>query len=104
MKNKKIISKKGSQKLQNTKKKKPLKRIKHEILSDYLHSIYEVEEFNEKINAVVEKLRAIRRRNSFDAIAVRGVSGMGMGFPISYLLKIPLINIRKIDQDQHYLD
>lgn len=85
------------------KRKPQKKRIKHEIRSDYLNSIYEIKDFTKKINYIVKELKVIRRKNPFDAIAIRGVSGMAVGFPISLLLKIPLINVRKPGLS-HYLD
>lgn len=80
--------------LKNMKKKKRSKQIEHEIKTSYLGRIYG-KEFLKVIPAAIKKLKALRKRNYFDAIAVTGTSGMGIGFPISFLLKIPIINVRK---------
>jgi len=44
---------------------------------------------------VVRKLKKLKGTLKFDAIAFTGNSGAGFGFPLSYLLKIPVINVRK---------
>lgn len=38
-----------------------------------------------------------RRKTKFDAIVVRGVSGMVIGSPVAYKLKVPLVIVRKAD-------
>jgi adenine/guanine phosphoribosyltransferase-like PRPP-binding protein len=74
-------------------KKKP-RPIKHEIKTDYLGSVYG-SDFLKKIPLAVKKLRALKKILKFDAIAFTGNSGAGFGFPLSFLLKIPVINVRK---------
>jgi adenine/guanine phosphoribosyltransferase-like PRPP-binding protein len=49
-------------------------------------------------------LRAVRRcegRKGFNMIAVQGVSGMAIGFPLALKLGIPIVVVRKPDEDSH---
>ena len=83
--------------------KKPVKKltqkIKHQIRSDYLGKVYG-QQFLELVPAAVKKLRAIKRKHPFDAIAFRGSSGAALAFPLSFFLKLPLIHVRK--EKSHY--
>lgn len=82
--------------------KKKLKRIvKHKIRTDYLGIIYNPS-FYKMITQATEIVKTFRKRHPFDAIAFSGSSGAAIAFPLSYILKIPLIHIRKITDDSHY--
>ena len=82
-------------------KKMPKKKtIRHEIQTEYLGKVYG-KEFLSLVPQVVKKLRAIKRKHPFDAIAFTGSSGAALAYPLSYLMKIPLIHVRKAD-DSHY--
>src|SRR5258706_474101 len=74
-------------------KKKPQK-IQHKIQTDYLGKVYSME-FLKLVPKAVKKIRAIKRKHPFDAIAFTGSSGAALAFPLSYLLKLPLIHVRK---------
>ncbi len=76
------------------------KTIRHEIQTDYLGKVYG-KEFLTLVPKVVKKLRAIKRKHPFDAIAFTGSSGAALAYPLSYLMKMPLIHVRK-DDDSHY--
>lgn len=76
-----------------SRKKKPQK-IQHKIQTDYLGKVYG-KEFLKLVPRTVKKVRAIRRRHPFDAIAFTGSSGAALAYPLSYLLKVPLIHVRK---------
>jgi adenine/guanine phosphoribosyltransferase-like PRPP-binding protein len=52
-------------------------------------------EFLKLVPRTVKKIRAIRRKYPFDAIAFTGSSGAALAYPLSYLLKLPLIHVRK---------
>jgi orotate phosphoribosyltransferase len=54
-----------------------------------------------KADSLAKQIEALRRRVPFDAIAVRGVSGYSVGFPVSYITGIPLIVIRKGTERSH---
>jgi adenine/guanine phosphoribosyltransferase-like PRPP-binding protein len=83
-----------------TKKKKTKKKIiRHEIQTEYLGSVYG-KEFLKLVPKAVKKLRSIKRKYPFDAIAFTGSSGAALAYPLSYLLKMPLIHVRK--GNSHY--
>ena len=50
----------------------------------------------------VKVLRQFHRKNSFDAIAFTGTSGAALAYPLSYLLGVPLICVRKSIRDNHF--
>ena len=50
----------------------------------------------------VKLLRLFRRKNPFDAIAFTGTSGAALAYPLSYLLGMPLICVRKSIRDNHF--
>jgi len=78
-------------------KKKPVKKatkITHQIRSEYLGKVYG-KQFLKLVPAAVKRLRALKRKIPFDAIAFRGSSGAALAFPLSYFLKVPLIHVRK---------
>lgn len=79
-------------------KKVPAK-IKHEIQTDYLGRVYG-KEFLTLVPLAVKKLRSIMRQHRFDAIAFTGSSGAALAYPLSYLMKLPLIHVRK--GESHY--
>ena len=61
------------------------------VRSEYLHCVYRPDELADlaaRVSAVVKKIKV-------DALVVTGVSGMAMGFPVSMLTHVPLINVRK---------
>jgi adenine/guanine phosphoribosyltransferase-like PRPP-binding protein len=47
------------------------------------------------------KIKKFRRKVSFDAIAFTGTSGAAIAYLLSFILKIPLICIRKSIRDNH---
>lgn len=75
-------------------KKAAAKKIVHKIKSEYLGKVYG-KQFLELVPKAVKKLRAIKRLYPFDAIAFRGSSGAALAFPLSFLMKMPLIHVRK---------
>jgi adenine/guanine phosphoribosyltransferase-like PRPP-binding protein len=83
------------------KKKKAVTREKivHKIQSEYLGKVYG-KQFLKLVPLAVKRLRAIKKKHPFDAIAFRGSSGAALAFPLSYFLKLPLIHVRK--GESHY--
>lgn len=75
------------------------KKIVHKIQSEYLGKVYG-KQFLKLVPLAAKKLRSIKRKYPFDAIAFRGSSGAALAFPLSYLLKLPLIHVRK--GESHY--
>jgi len=64
-----------------------------QVQSTYLHSVYDPEKFQRTVNTLVELMRP--HVEDFDAIAFRGSSGAALAYPLGFLLKKPLIHIRK---------
>lgn len=86
-----------------SKKKRPVAKKKkvHEIKTDYLHSLYS-KKYLKIVPAAVKKLRAFKKKHNFEAIAFTGSSGAGLAYPLSYLLKVPLIHVRKKNSSPNY--
>lgn len=74
---------------------------RHTIKTDYLGTVYEVNKFSRLVKKFATALKKFRLKNPFDAIAFTGTSGAAIAYPISAMLKIPLICVRK-DSRNHY--
>ncbi len=74
--------------------KKSQPRIHHEIQTEYLGDVYS-KQFLKLVPRAVKKLRSLKKKYHFDAIAFSGSSGAALAYPLSYLLKMPLIHVRK---------
>jgi hypothetical protein len=61
------------------------------IHSEYLHLVFDPEEYKETLVSVMNCLETIE----YEAIAFRGSSGAAVAFPLSLLVDKPLIQIRK---------
>lgn len=77
-----------------------MKKIRHVIRTDYLDRVYS-KKYLTLIPRVLKKAQQIRAKTPFDAIAFTGSSGAAVAYPLSFLLKVPLIHIRKKDGN-HY--
>lgn len=75
---------------------------KHTIKSDYLNSIYQVQDYKKLVTKTANAIKRFKLKNPFDAIAFTGTSGAALAYPISAMLKIPLICVRK--GTNHYGD
>jgi adenine/guanine phosphoribosyltransferase-like PRPP-binding protein len=91
---KKIVKRKLATKKKSLPKKS--EKIKHKIQSSYLSRVYK-KDFLKVVPATVKLLEKFRKKNYFDAIAFTGSSGAALAFPLSYLMKLPLIHVRKGD-------
>ena len=67
------------------------------ISSGYLNSAFSPKSLPEIVNQIVKFLGRPYRRKTFDSIVVRGVSGMLVGSPVAYRMKLPLVVVRKSD-------
>lgn len=76
-----------------------MKKINHEINTDYLESIYKTPKFIDQVNKMVLRMKDFRKNHKFDAIAFTGTSGAAMAYILSYKLKLPLICVRKDDKN-----
>lgn len=72
------------------------------ILTDYLENIFVPELFQQLVPRAIQKARSIHVEHPYDAIAFTGTSGCSIGFILGYTLNIPIICIRKPDQESHY--
>lgn len=75
-------------------KKAVAKKIVHKIKSEYLGRVYG-KQFLKLVPLAIKELRAIKKIHPFDAIAFTGSSGAALAYPLSYLMKMPLIHVRK---------
>lgn len=66
-----------------------------DIASDYLQSALDPKEMVKSVGRITGFLS--RRRDVFDGIAVRGVSGMVIGSAVAYKMRLPLLIVRKKD-------
>lgn len=69
--------------------------------SGYLQQIYNTKEFKKLVVRVGHKIERLSEKYDFDAIAFRGTSGAAMAYPLSYLMNIPLICVRKSAEPSH---
>ena len=90
---KKVVKKKPT-------KKRTTKKFNHRVRTEYLKAVYGPS-FLTKIPKAIKMLKAFRKKHPFDAIAFRGSSGAAFAYPLSYLMKMPLIHVRRGDE-QHY--
>lgn len=73
------------------------RRIKSELLTGYLQPIYDRARFRKLIPRAIKLLEKIQKERPFKAIAFRGSSGAALAYPLSYLLNISLMHVRKKD-------
>lgn len=66
-----------------------------EVRSDYLHDALDPSKLADIVHEATKFLS--RRRDRFDGIVVRGVSGMLVGTIVAYKMKVPLLIVRKKD-------
>lgn len=78
------------------------KSVKLKVRTDYLGSVYEVDRFTKLIARVSQQIEKLRKTLPFDALAFTGTSGSAVAYPISAQLKIPLICVRKTEDNNHY--
>ena len=63
--------------------------------SAYHHTAFRPVELKKTVERVAKKVKTLKKKLKFDAIAFRGISGSCVAFPVSYLTGIPLICVRK---------
>ena len=74
---------------------------KNPIKTSYLSSIFDPVKYAKTFRQSLRILRALRKDRPFDAIAVRGVSGMALGFALAHRLKVGVICVRKSTARAH---
>ncbi len=73
-----------------------------DIVTNYLRDVYNVGTFELTVVTAKQKLEKFMQIESFDAIAFTGNSGAALAYPLSYLLRIPLICVRKSIKSSHF--
>jgi len=68
-------------------------KLDYSIRTQYLERLYGPK-FFKLVPKAVKQLTALKKQLKFDALAFSGNSGAGFGFPLSYLMKMPVINVR----------
>lgn len=58
-------------------------------------------EYKKFVRQVARRVKRLQAHYGFDAIAFTGASGSAMAYPISMLTGIPLLYIRKTDENSH---
>lgn len=67
----------------------------------YHDTVFSPKELKKTVNRTVRKLLKLKKKIKFDAIAFRGVSGSGVAFPVSMLMGMPVIYVRKDKEKTH---
>ncbi len=71
---------------------------KYKYQTDYLSRIFDPRKFQIVLNNLIKSIKLFKKKNKFDCIAFRGMSGAGAAFPVAAALNIPLLMCRKDDQ------
>lgn len=72
------------------------------VQTDYLASVYNVEQFQETVENTIRTAERMMRRYPFEAIAFTGTSGAALAYILSHWMKVPLICVRKTTDGSHY--
>lgn len=71
------------------------------ITTDYMCDIFDTDAYTKVINNTRAALDKIAKHTPFEAIAFRGMSGAALAYPLSYLMDIPLLCVRKKKNSCH---
>jgi adenine/guanine phosphoribosyltransferase-like PRPP-binding protein len=70
-----------------------------------LYSTYlplDPKELRKIVRRIVPTVKKLQSEIKFDSIAIRGMSGAAIGFPLSIRTQIPLVIVRKIINNEHH--
>ena len=67
--------------------------------SGWLRPVYDPEELRDVVYSISDEINKLATRPAF--IAVRGVSGVSVGAAVSFHASIPLVVVRKSDENTH---
>lgn len=62
---------------------------------------FNTEKMRELVNYTSRKIKWLKKKLEFDAIAFSGESGSGLAYPVSYKTRVPLICVRKKGVSTH---
>ena len=74
-----------------------------QVSSSYLGIVYRIDEFTKAVDRTVQRALEIREKHPYDAIAFTGNSGAAMAHILSYRMGVPLICVRKENENSHYV-
>ena len=57
--------------------------------------------FSKRIKDSIKRIKELKKELKFDAVAFRGSSGCALGFPLVVSLEIPVIYVRKPEEEAH---
>lgn len=69
----------------------------------YLERVFNPESFQLTIKSMVQNVSRVFEETPFEALAFMGQSGAAIAYPLSYLLQMPLILVRKDDDSSHHV-
>jgi hypothetical protein len=70
--------------------------------TSYLSNVFDSDRFRGQILVAEQRIRKFAETTDFDAIAFTGTSGSAFAYPLSFLLGMPLICVRKSAENNHY--
>ena len=69
--------------------------------TQYLYPIYSLPSFIVTVDRTVSIISEFKEKNDFDAIVFSGYSGSALAFCLSYLLRVPIVCVRKENESSH---
>jgi adenine/guanine phosphoribosyltransferase-like PRPP-binding protein len=73
-----------------------------EYRTSYLSNVFDSDRFRNQLLMAERRIREFAEEIEFDAIAFTGTSGSAFAYPLSFLLGMPLICVRKFEENNHY--
>lgn len=71
--------------------------------TNYLQHVFDQKIFQKAVDKTLLSAEAIRKRTGFDTIAFTGMSGAAMAFLLSHWMNVPLICVRKKNDNSHFV-
>lgn len=74
-----------------------------EIQTWYLRHVFNPELFQQAVDRSIAAAEALKKETDFDTIAFSGMSGAAMAFILSHWMNVPLLCVRKRNEQSHYV-
>jgi adenine/guanine phosphoribosyltransferase-like PRPP-binding protein len=71
--------------------------------TNYLQHVFDQKIFQKAVDKTLLSAESIRKRTGFDTIAFTGMSGAAMAFLLSHWMNVPLLCVRKKNDNSHYV-
>lgn len=71
--------------------------------TSYLHRVFRQEDFNATVRCMIKKVSQIHEETPFEALAFTGQSGAAIAYVLGYTLALPLILVRRDDDESHHV-